>query len=147
MHAVLFQRADQQSLAKQAGSIYDPRFRPLRYTTMRSTFRGIAFLIGCLTMEPGPGQGRCRRPEGLALMRFRRNGIAIGRRQCRLCPEARELFGCLVGQRRMRPSLVVFDSPARDFAARIPEIPEPACVQTFIAEAPVEAFDMPVGPR
>jgi len=44
----------------------------------------------------------------------------------------------------MRALLVVFDSPARNLASRIPEIPEPTRVQTFITQASVKAFDMPV---
>src|ERR1700761_4941913 len=44
----------------------------------------------------------------------------------------------------MRALPVVFVSPAGDLAARIPEVPEPTRIETFVAEAPVKALDVPV---
>jgi hypothetical protein len=40
--------------------------------------------------------------------------------------------------------LVVFRSPAGDFAPWIPQLPEPTRVQAFVTKFAVKAFDVPV---
>ena len=50
-----------------------------------------------------------------------------------------ELLRCLVGQRLMRPVLVVINTPSFDLLARVVKREEPVHVQTFIPEAAVES--------
>jgi hypothetical protein len=111
---------------------------------MRSMVCRIAILIVCSTTEPEAGQGRRRRPEGLALIRLRRSGISNRRWRCGLGPNTRELFRCLIGQRRMWPALVVVDAPARNLTPRVPEIPKPARIQAFITKPAMKTFNVAI---
>src|SRR3569833_4052774 len=44
----------------------------------------------------------------------------------------------------MRSLLVIFVSPASNFAASIPKIPKPASVQAFITQAPVKTLNVAI---
>lgn len=57
---------------------------------------------------------------------------------------ARKLGGGSVREAAMRPGVVVVDPPGFDGLASIGQADEPALVQAFVAEPPVEAFDVGV---
>src|SRR5690348_10204417 len=44
----------------------------------------------------------------------------------------------------MRPARVVMLAPGPDFAPRIPQVPEPARIQTLVSQPPVKTLDMPI---
>ena len=75
-------------------------------------------------------------------------GFGLGKRggcgAVRLLKRPARFVGCQVAQRRMRPDIVIVIAPDGQFLAGIREAVEDLFIQTFIAQAAVEAFDQAI---